>query len=225
MKPRHGRSIALAVMLVLGACTSGADAADAPAASSQAPSEPSPTATVKDVKEIEYFAPLEPGTYSIDPDVDPSTPLRVEFGIPAQGWSRWIGAWKISDDGHIGVSITTVTNLVRHGCRDHSWADPPVGQSVDDLAAALADLAPFRVASPPEDVSFDGYRGTYLELTVPNMPVEGEGDDRYLTRCIDGDLKSWVAAIDTSEPGTRSTATRVPATRSGSGSWTSRATG
>jgi hypothetical protein len=40
-----------------------------------------------------------------------------------------------------------------------------------------------------------------LELTVPNMPVEGEGDDRSLTRCIDGNLKSWVAAIDTSEPG------------------------
>ena len=92
MKPRQGRSIPLAVMLVLGACTSGAEAADAPAASSEAPSEPSPTRTVKDAMEIEYFAPLEPGTYSIDPDLDPSTPLRVEYDIPAEGWSRWIGA-------------------------------------------------------------------------------------------------------------------------------------
>jgi hypothetical protein len=57
------------------------------------------------------------------------------------------------------------------------------------------------VTSPPEDVSIYGYRGTYLELTVPNLPVEGEGDDRYLTRCIDGNLKSWVAAMDSSEPG------------------------
>ena len=151
--------------------------------------------------ELEYFAPLEPGTYSIDPDLDPSTPLRVVYEIPAEGWSRWIGAVKFADDGHVGVSITTVTNLVRHGCRNHSWADPPVGPSVDDLAAALADLAPFRVTSPPEDVSIYGYRGTYLELTVPNLPVEGEGDDRRFKGCAEGNLKSWVAAIDSGTGG------------------------
>jgi hypothetical protein len=86
--------------------------------------------------ELEPFAPLEPGTYSIDPDGDASTPLRVVYEVPAEGWSQWIGAVKSADDGHVGVSITTVTNLVRHGCRDHSWADPPVGPSVDDLIPA-----------------------------------------------------------------------------------------
>ena len=112
----------------------------------------------------------------------------------------WIGAAKSADDGHVMVSITTVSNLVRHGCRDHSWADPPVGPSVDDLATALADLAPFRVTSPPKDVTIYGYGGKHLELTVPDLPVEGEGDDRRFTGCEDGALKSWVAAIDT-EPG------------------------
>jgi hypothetical protein len=122
------------------------------------------------------------------------------YEIPADGWEQWIGAAKFSDAGHVAVSITIVSNLVRHGCHNHSWADPPVGPSVDDLAAALAELAPFRVTSPPEDVSVYGYRGTYLELTMPNLPVEGAGDARIFTRCIDGDLESWVAAIDT-EPG------------------------
>jgi len=199
MKNRCGRSLAWAVLVAVGACSQGPEATDAPA-SPVAPRDSSPTPTVRDVMEIEYFAPLEPGTYSIDPDVDPSTPLRVVYEIPAEGWSRWIGAAKFSEYGHVGVSITTVTNLVRHGCRDHSWVDPPVGPSVDDLAAALAKLAPFRVTSPSEDVSIYGYRGTYLELTVPNLPVEGAGDDRSFTGCIDADLKSWVAAIDT-EPG------------------------
>jgi hypothetical protein len=205
MKTRLGRSLALVIMLALGACTSGSDAADAPAsstpssseASTTAPSEPSPTPTVQDIMELAPFAPLEPGTYSIDPDLDPSTPLRVVYEVPAEGWAQWIGAAKPADDGHVMVSITTVTNLVRHGCRDHSWADPPVGPSVDDLAAALADLAPFRVTSPPTDATIDGYRGTYLELTVPDLPVEGEGDDRRFARCADGTLKSWVAPIDT----------------------------
>jgi hypothetical protein len=147
--------------------------------------------------ELEPFAPLEPETYFIDPDLDPSTPLRVEYEVPFEGWSQWIGATKPSDDGHVMMSITTVTNLVRHGCRDHSWADPPVGRSVDDLAAALADLAPFRVTSPPRDVTIHGFHGKHLELTVPDLPVEGEGDDRRFTECMEGTLKSWAGAIDT----------------------------
>jgi hypothetical protein len=109
----------------------------------------------------------------------------------------WIGAAKMAEDGHVAVSITTVTNLVRDGCSDHSWADPPVGPSVDDLAAALAHLAPFRVTSTPEDVSIYGYRGKYLELAVPNLPVDGAGDDRSFAGCMEGSLKSWVAAVDT----------------------------
>ena len=151
--------------------------------------------------ELPDFSPLKPGTYFIDPDGDPSTPLRVVYEVPVEGWSQWIGATKFAGDGHVAVSITTVTNLVDHGCRDHSWADPPVGPSVKDLAAALADLAPFRVTSPPKDVTIYGYRGKHLELTVPDLPVEGQGDDRRFTECMEGTLKSWVAFIDTAEEG------------------------
>jgi len=208
MKTRHGRSLALVVMLALGACTSGSEAADAPASLAPTPSDADTTATsetdpgpaVQDVMELEDFAPLEPGTYFIDPDLDPSTSLRVVYEVPFEGWSSWIGATKSSDDprrGHVMVSITTVKNLVRHGCRDHSWADPPIGPSVNDLAAALADLAPFLVTSPPKEVTISGYRGKHLELTVPDLAVEGEGDDRYFARCNDGKLKSWVGAVDT----------------------------
>jgi hypothetical protein len=199
MNGRHGRSIALAALLVLGACSSGPEATDAPAPSSVAPSDAAPT--VQDVMELEDFAPLEPGTYFIDPDLDPTTPLRVLYEVPVEGWSMWIGAGKSTDDGHVRVSITTVVNLVRHGCRDHSWADPPVGPSVNDLATALANLAPFRVTSPPKDVTINGYSGKHLELTVPDLPVEGEGDDRRFTKCLGGNLKSWVAAIDAAEEG------------------------
>lgn len=147
---------------------------------------------------LRAFAPLEPGTYFMDADLDPSTPLRVLYGVPDEGWSQWIGAAKFNDnDGHVAVSITTVVNLVRDGCREHVWADPPVGPSVEELAAALAVLAPFRVTSPPKDVTIFGYSGKHLELTVPDLPVEG---DRF-TGCTAGKLKSWVAPIDTAEAG------------------------
>ena len=82
-----------------------------------------------------------------------------------------------------------------------SWADPPIGPSVSDLAAALAALAPFQVTSAATDVTIYGYTGTHLVWTVPDLPVTGEADDQRFTGCVDGKLKSWVAPFDTAEPG------------------------
>jgi hypothetical protein len=189
--------VALVLLPILTGCGSD-DTAKATAP--KATNAPTSTATVQDVMELEDFAPLEPGTYVIDPDLDPSTTLRVVYEVPFEGWLGWIGTTNSSNGAHVMVSITTVTNLVRHGCRDHSWADPPVGPSVDDLTTALADLAPFRVTSPPKDVTIHGYSGKHLELTVPDLPVEGPQDDRSFPGCEEGGLKSWVAAVDT-EPG------------------------
>ena len=146
MKARHGLSLAVALLLAVGACARGPEAADATIPSPTTDASHTPTVldltpTILDILagEAEPFTDLEPGTYSIDPDLDPSTSLQVTFDVPVEGWSMWIGAVKSADDGHVAVSITTVTNLVSDGCRDHSWADPPVGQSVDDLVAALAN--------------------------------------------------------------------------------------
>jgi len=186
------------------ACSSGK--ADRPAGEQQrttgsspvAPSDSSPTQKVRDIMKLPDFAPLEPGRYFIDPDQDRSTPLRVVYDVPSEGWSQWFGAVKSAADeiGHVAVSIITVTNVVRHGCRDHSPADPPVGPTVDDLATALANLAPFRMTSPPSDVTIYGYRGKHLELTVPDLPVEGDPADLRFVGCVDGDLYSWISRLN-----------------------------
>ena len=192
MRTGHGRSLALAVVLAVGACTSSPEAADAPAPS-VAPSETDTAPAVRDMMDFEPLGPIEPGTYFIDADTDPSTPLRVVYEIPAEGWSMWIGAAKFGpDDGHVGVSITTVVNLATDGCRDHLAADPPVGPTVDDLASALSELAPFEVTSPPSNVTVYGYRGKHLELTVPDVAFD---------RCDAGDLRSWIAPMDAAEEG------------------------
>jgi len=80
------------------------------------PSTPAVTMSVLDVGELGDFDPLPVGTYVIDPDLAASTPLRVVYDVSAEGWSQWIGAVKFAGDGHVGVSITTVTNLVSDGC-------------------------------------------------------------------------------------------------------------
>jgi hypothetical protein len=200
------RSILAGLGIVLVGCSTGVTpgtaappaTAEASLTPSPAPSSPSPA---RDIWSFTPLGPIEPGTYFIDPDLDPSTPLRVVYEIPTQGWSQWIGGAKFNDKGHVGVSITTVVNLVTDGCRDHSWADPPVGSSVDDLASALAALAPFEVTSPPADVTIYGYSGKHLVRTVPDLPVAGAGDHLRFTGCTGGQLKSWVAPFDTAEPG------------------------
>ena len=68
-----------------------------------------------------------------------------------------------------------------------------MGPTVDDLAAALSQLAPFEVTAPPTDVTLFGYPGKHLELTVPALPVTGGGDGREFADCIGGKLHSWIS--------------------------------
>lgn len=171
--------VAAMAMVILAGCTGAA---------------PSPAPTMRDVMAIPKFAPLAPGTYVIDPDSDPATSLRVVYDV-GEGWVQWFGALKGVGEGHVMVNITTIVNVVRDACLDHAWADPPIGPTVDDLAVALADLAPFRVTAGPEDVTKYGYDGKYLELAALGLPnVGGE-----FTGCTDGNLLSWVAPIDVAE--------------------------
>ena len=196
MNPRHGRLLASALATALAACASGNVAGpSSPSAASVAPS-PTPTSTaVQDIYDIPHFAPLEAGTYSIDPDKDPSTPLHVLYTIPAEGWAQWIGGFKEEEGANraVGVSIANVTNLVVDGCSDHGAADPPVGPEVDDLASALADLAPFRVKDPPTNVTLAGYSGKHLSLILPDVAHEFAGGDITYTGCTNGEIWSWKA--------------------------------
>lgn len=193
MRARHGRNLALAFMVAVVGCTQTPGSPDSAASNPTAISEPNATPMVRDIARFEDFSILDPGVYSIDPDADPSTPLRVLWEVPFYGWYKWIGAAKSVGDGHVGVGITTVTNLVSDGCRNHDRADPPIGPTVDDLATALSDLPPFEVKSPPRDVRVYGYHGKHLEWRVPDMPVERSAGDLDFTRCIRGNLKSWIS--------------------------------
>jgi hypothetical protein len=189
-----------AFVLALGACSPG------PEATSPSPTgvtASSPTPAIQDIGELEFFAPIEPGTYFIDPDADPSTPLRVVYEVAEEGWEQWGGAVKFhGEDSHVAVSIGVVSNVVTHGCTDRSPADPPVGPTIEDLATALADLEPFDVSSAPADVTMYGYQGKHLELTVPDLPVEEVGvhDEREFVGCVDGRLASWIVADEEGEP-------------------------
>jgi hypothetical protein len=141
---------------------------------------------------VSEFEDLEPGTYYLDPDGDESTPLLVTYDVAAEGWTSWAGAAKFNDDGHTGLSITAVDNVTTEACEDPTPQDPVVGPTVDDLATALSELAPFELTEPPTDVELLGYRGKHLKITVPNMEVVGSGDSAEYADCVDGNLQSWI---------------------------------
>ena len=196
---------AAAVVAVVGALlvAAGGDDEDPVDTVTSTPTASTPTtagapAPVQDVMDV-TTSNLEPGRYFIEPDRDDKTPLRVTYEIAREGWGPWFGAVKSfegGDSGFTGLSITTVPNLVTDGCRDHASLHPPVGPTVDDLATALSRLAPFEVTAQPTDVTFLGYKGKHLELTVPNMRVTEAENYHDFADCVDGELHSWISAND-----------------------------
>lgn len=158
---------------------------------------PTPTTTpVVDWADVPDGTTYAPGRYFVDPDADPTTPLRVTFQVTADGWNSWPGAYK-QQGGNTGFSIADIANLTTDACTDHTPLDPPVGPTVDDLATALTQLPPFTVAAPPTDVTIDGYHGKHLTLTTTgsDLRVIGTGNSLRFADCLDGgNLHSWIFA-------------------------------
>jgi hypothetical protein len=192
---RLGRLATLGLVVVACGCatTTTLGTAPPPEATAEAPptssATPAPTYPAN-VLDRPDFSPLEPADYYIEPE---ALPLRVLFSVPADGWVSWIGTFKTEqtegrEHRYVAMSIANVTNLVVHGCTDHSAADPSIGPTVDDLANALADLPPFLVTTPPMDVAIYGYSGKYLQLTVPDLPLTVAGGESYFSDCRDQEL-------------------------------------
>ena len=64
-----------------------------------------------------------------------------------------------------GVGFVDVGNVFVDPCRAR-LADPPVGETVDDLVSALADLP--GEAATAIDVTLDGFDGKQIEFTLPD---------------------------------------------------------
>ncbi|MGH9273185.1 MAG: hypothetical protein ACRDZU_00940 [Acidimicrobiales bacterium] len=190
--PRNGSpgrwllvAAAVALVAIIGAVLAAGDDEDKIDTVTSVPA-PDPGRPVADL----FDQDLEPGRYVIDPDADAATPLRVTYDVAAEGWRGWLGTYKeVTGAGRVILAITTVDNVVREACSDQRPAEPAVGPTVDDLATALANLAPFEVTSPPSDVTIAGYHGKHLELRVPDLRVTNGS----FADCTGGNLHSWIA--------------------------------
>jgi hypothetical protein len=114
---------------------------------------------------------LQPGTYQLGSGF----PVPLTFEVPS-GWGAC--SLGIVEQGVCTPPATTaptasvtfliVNNVVADPCKNQGL-NPPVGGTVDDLAAAIAGLQGF-VATTPADVTVDGYLGKEIIVTAPADP-------------------------------------------------------
>ena len=92
-------------------------------------------------------------------------------------WAAWQGHFVVKQNvsGVMGLSVWDVGRVPRNPCHPLGHLYDP-GPTVNDLVAAFA-TQPMRHATTPTDVTLAGYRGRYLEWSVPaHMVVTGDAD-------------------------------------------------
>jgi len=125
--------------------------------------QPTPMPSIAPLSAVEALIPG--GTYRIGPPF----PVAATLEVPDTGWSSFgvsdeVASVYRGSNFAAGVGLWIVDNVPVDGC-DLSLGelDPPVGPTVDDLAAAIASRPD--VTLGPEPITLDGYSGQYLEVT------------------------------------------------------------
>jgi hypothetical protein len=98
-----------------------------------------------------------------------AAPFPMSITVPS-GWSGFrFGINKnygpLDADAGTALGLWEITNRFVDPCTDHTLLDPTPGPGIDELIDALASQ-PGIDAGPPTDVTVDGYRGKFIELTV-----------------------------------------------------------
>lgn len=163
-----GSLSAIFAILIVAAC-SGANGASSPAPSMAGPATPTvalmtaPSSSVASAPLSTIVAQVYgPGDYP-------------GFAVDAPtGWSS-NGSFILHSGTISGISVWDVAQVPRDPCH---WKDSleDAGDTVDDVVARLTAQAT-RHASTPTDVTLAGYKGQYLEWSVPaDAVVTGDAD-------------------------------------------------
>jgi len=112
---------------------------------------------------------LEPGTYVVrtgDPDFDASYRITMDVPDGYYGLPDGYGVAKIGRISQMAVGAWVIGDVFADPCRSETTRlNPPPVSSVDALVAALAGQKGLRV-STTNDITVDGFAGTYMKRTV-----------------------------------------------------------
>jgi hypothetical protein len=189
-------AVAVAALMATG-CGTGQGVASAtlplPSVATRTPTTASPAPSTSPSPRLAPAMPagdLEPGaTYALDLEGGQGLLLTV----PAPGWFS-IDTWFLgkNETGADLFSMTLlpyrVANVYANPCHWLSSARrPPVGPTVDDLAAALVEQEGPK-GLPPTVVTVGGYSGKKVELSIPS--------DVDTDTCDEGDFGRWSPTAD-----------------------------
>lgn len=137
--------------------------------------DPEPTPVPTPVSFLPLLAgPIDAGRYVVEEEFA----VGLTFSLP-DGWSKFgVGPDHLaivknpggglfpSPPGGMAVGFFVVDNLFADPCAlEDLMVDPPVGPAVEDLAAALEDIAAYR-SSAPQPAVIDGYSGLRMTLDL-----------------------------------------------------------
>jgi hypothetical protein len=158
----------------------------------------------------------KPGAYALTARGSGTPPLAV-LDVPV-GWSNFgfFGLWphgsgqgeEAAQSPLRAIQYWTVNGVHENPCRRGGEAAPHVGESVQELAAALA-AQELTSTSKARAVTLDGHEGLYLERTVrSDIDVsaceagyyvfwEGSPDDAHHTASVGGSVeRTWILEVD-----------------------------
>ena len=142
-----------------------------PAGPSVGDPDETPTPTASPMAWPALGTDLAAGTYLSDGPIPVHAIMTVPEGWIACGTGLQEFAACSGPTASRAVEVMIVDNVVSDPCdRSRALLDPPVGDSVDDLVAALSNLAGFE-ATDPVDITLDGFAGKEFELKAPAVPA------------------------------------------------------
>lgn len=153
---RSTQAIAVAIAVItIAACSSGTP--DETTAANAEPTATAPPLTESPVNATDVTSRPRESVGHFD-----DVPVSI---IVPDGWAN--GGWAVTKgDPIFGLVIAEVGNTYTDSCPSVE-RDPPIGPTVDDLAAAWSDLPAFN-ATIPTDITVDGFDGKLIEFTVPD---------------------------------------------------------
>jgi len=190
--------IAIAGVAILPRSNQSGGGGGEPTASSSSIPTATPTATPTIIRGI---GPIEPGRYQLG-GAGISSLVPIAVTVPA-GWSSWVGRSDPSgvprpsdplsvgkdygDSAGPGLMYWEIENTFVDPCTDHTLVEPPPGPSVEALIDALGSM-PGTSAGQATDVTIDGYRGKYVEVTV-TTDIKTCGADGFWLWASPGDRR------------------------------------
>ena len=143
----------------------GGPPTETPPASTPAPSATSsPSPTPANFGDYPSGIALTPGSY-VFTHVEP---LLITFTVPS-GWEKGGLDWVLFSVENIKaqLAVMSVASLYEDPCGPRLYRYPPVGPTVEDLAAALGTV-PGLTFSAPTDVNVAGFDGLKLDYVPPD---------------------------------------------------------